>query len=182
MNDICTLFGHDRFPFFRTEHFHTYDILRYLLEAVLCGLLDKGSNRLSATASVIARVDAERGFADSARWKSAWEFLTADLYVLGTTTTTGKSTYFVSDDGMELLEELRRSRIDPQSTLFITGGNNDDGISALDRQLMHEARFRNCLSAILDLSPAHSVRRPADPLFSRERDGADGRHAATSAS
>ena len=105
----------------RPGRLHTFDILLHLLESVDIDQLDD----LNFTVPAI-RADPEQNAPgplswESCRsqWRNAWQFLRSEAYVVIGSDPKNPNRITLSDDGLELLEDLLECRINPESPLYI---------------------------------------------------------------
>lgn len=162
----------------RSERWHTFDILRHLLDSVDIDQLD---DLHSATRQL--PVDPEQDISNELsweegrlRWIGAWNFLRDENYIITGIDPVSPRRFTLSDDGRALLEELSECRTDRDSPLYIVEDTSDKSVNSYAHYATNHFEFQMRLYRTIGVTPAGTgkSRRSVDPI--RDSNVPDGGH------
>lgn len=163
----------------RPGRLHTFDILLHLLESVDIDQLDDLNFAVPATLEDPEQ-NAPKPFSWGScrlKWRNAWEFLRSEAYVVTGCDPKNANRITLSEEGVELLENLQECRTDPNSPLYIDGDVSDEPVSSSASYTPWDPHFQTRVYRTIGVAPCGSDRPSLYHGTVRDGLGADGGNA-----
>ena len=168
----------------RPGRLHTFDILMHLLESVDIDQLDE-LHYAAPTMLEDPEQYAPKPFSREdcrSRWRNAWAFLRSEAFVVTGSDPKNPNRITLSDDGLELMENLLECRTNPDSPLYIDEHDSIQPVSSNNSYAPWDPDFQMRVYRTIGVTAYGSGRTHLYLGTDREDLGADGSNAAADTS